>query len=63
LPSGLPTLAAAGSVKDNPGHLHDIIFSAPRIANYRDIQYLHETLNFQRADFIFKTIGSTCSRK
>ncbi len=32
---------------------HQDIRPMPRIAYYRDLQYLHETLNFKRVDLIF----------
>ena len=37
----------------NPAHLQDSIYPTPRVAYYRGIQYLYETLNFNRDDLIF----------
>jgi hypothetical protein len=52
-PVGLPTLATSGSVKDNPRHLHGSVYPTPRVAYFRDIQYLYKIINFKRADLIF----------
>jgi len=53
LPAGLPTLANAGSVKDNSRHLHGSIYPTPRVAYFRDIQYLYKIINFKGVDLIF----------
>jgi len=47
-------IASAGSVKDDPGRLHDSIYPTPRVAYYRDMQYL-----FEKCSISIATISSS----